>query len=630
MKKQSTRIRFVFIITILFLIIIILKVFYIQVIDYKKLNKLSSSLWGRNLPIAAERGKIYDRNGKVLADNITTTSLVLIPNQIKNKKEVSKKLAEILNVSVKEMQKHVYKKTSIERVHPEGRKLSYDVAQQIDKLEYDGVYLVKESKRYYPYKELLAHTLGYVGIDNQGLSGLELEYNKYLTGKDGAIKYFSDGKGKKLELSEVYVQPQNGIDVNLTIDLEIQKSIERELTNVVEKYNPDHALIMAMDPNTGEILGMGSRPSFDPNNYQNYSTEIINRNLPIFMTYEPGSTFKIITLTAAIEENKVNLFKDRYTDTGGVTINGARIKCWKAGGHGDQSYLEVVENSCNPGFVNLGLKLGKKTLFSYINKFGFGNKTGVDLNGEENGILFNLNKVTDLELATTAFGQGISVTPIQQITAVSSIVNGGTLYKPYITKSFSTSSNIIKENTPVSRGKVISKKTAKLVRYALENVVAHGSGRGAYIENYRIGGKTGTAQKVSNGAYMVGNYILSFIGFAPADNPKVVLYVAVDNPKGVTQYGGVVSAPIAGSIFKDLIKIMNIKESKKGIEKEYNWNDVKYIKVPDVTGKTKDEALKLLKDFKVEFSGSGNTVVYQSPIENNLAPINSIVKILLN
>lgn len=630
MKKQSTRIRFVFIITILFLIIIILKVFYIQVIDYKKLNKLSSSLWGRNLPIAAERGKIYDRNGKVLADNITTTSLVLIPNQIKNKKEVSKKLAEILNVSVKEMQKHVYKKTSIERVHPEGRKLSYDVAQQIDKLEYDGVYLVKESKRYYPYKELLAHTLGYVGIDNQGLSGLELEYNKYLTGKDGAIKYFSDGKGKKLELSEVYVQPQNGIDVNLTIDLEIQKSIERELTNVVEKYNPDHALIMAMDPNTGEILGMGSRPSFDPNNYQNYSTEIINRNLPIFMTYEPGSTFKIITLTAAIEENKVNLFKDRYTDTGGVTINGARIKCWKAGGHGDQSYLEVVENSCNPGFVNLGLKLGKKTLFSYINKFGFGNKTGVDLNGEENGILFNLNKVTDLELATTAFGQGISVTPIQQITAVSSIVNGGTLYKPYITKSFSTSSNIIKENTPVSRGKVISKKTAKLVRYALENVVAHGSGRGAYIENYRIGGKTGTAQKVSNGAYMVGNYILSFIGFAPADNPKVVLYVAVDNPKGVTQYGGVVSAPIAGSIFKDLIKIMNIKESKKGIEKEYNWNDVKYIKVPDVTGKTKDEAIKLLKDFKVEFSGSGNTVVYQSPIENNLAPINSIVKILLN
>ena len=255
MKKQSTRIRFVFIITILFLIVIILKVFYIQVIDYKKLNKLSSSLWGRNLPIAAERGKIYDRNGKVLADNITTTSLVLIPNQIKNKKEVSKKLAEILNVSVKEMQKHVYKKTSIERVHPEGRKLSYDVAQQIDKLEYDGVYLVKESKRYYPYKELLAHTLGYVGIDNQGLSGLELEYNKYLTGKDGAIKYFSDGKGKKLELSEVYVQPQNGIDVNLTIDLEIQKSIERELTNVVEKYNPDHALIMAMDPNTGEILG---------------------------------------------------------------------------------------------------------------------------------------------------------------------------------------------------------------------------------------------------------------------------------------------------------------------------------------------------------------------------------------
>ncbi len=349
MKNITKRIKFVFIITLLFLIIIILKVFYIQVIDYKKLNKLSADLWGRNLPIAAERGKILDRNGKILADNITTTSLVLIPNQIKNKEKVAKDLAKILNVSLKEMEKHVYKKTSIERVHPEGRKLSYEIAKKIDQLAYDGVYLVKESKRYYPYKELLAHTLGYVGIDNQGLSGLELEYDDYLTGKDGAIKYFSDGKGKKLALSEVYVQPQNGIDVNLTIDLDIQLSIERELNNVVEKYDPEHALIIAMDPNNGEILGMGSRPSFDPNNYQNYSNEVINRNLPIFMTYEPGSTFKIITLTAALEEKKVNLFKDRYTDSGGVTINGARIKCWKAGGHGDQSYLEVVENSCNLG-----------------------------------------------------------------------------------------------------------------------------------------------------------------------------------------------------------------------------------------------------------------------------------------
>lgn len=412
MQKISMRIRLVLLITIILLIIIIFKVFYIQMIDYKKLNKLSSSLWGRNLPVSAERGKIYDRNRKVLADNITTTSLVLIPNQIHNKKQVTKDLANILNVSYDAMKKHVYKKTSIERVHPEGRKLSYDIAKKINDLKYDGVYLVKESKRYYPYKDLLAHTLGYVGIDNQGLSGMELEYNKYLTGKDGAIKYYSDGKGKKLELSEVYVQPQNGIDVNLTIDLDIQKSIERELNNIVTKYSPEHALIIAMDPNNGEILGMGSRPSFDPNNYQKYDIETINRNLPIFMTYEPGSTFKIITLTAAIEEGKVNLFKDHYTDTGGVTINGARIKCWKAGGHGHQTYLQVVENSCNPGFVNLGLKLGKKTLFSYIDKFGFGKKTGIDLNGEASGIMFNLNKVTDLELATTAFGQGISVTPI--------------------------------------------------------------------------------------------------------------------------------------------------------------------------------------------------------------------------
>ncbi len=290
-----TRMKFVLIVVLLLLICIVLKVFYIQFFEYNKLNSLATDLWSRNLPIKASRGEILDRNGNVLAGNITTTSLVLIPNQIKNKDEVTKTLSEILGVSYDEMAKHVNKSVSIERVHPEGRQLDYKISDLIAGYNYPGVYLVKEAKRYYPYNELLAHTLGYVGIDSQGLSGLELVYNDYLTGSDGSIKYFSDAKGNKLELNEVYEKPQSGINVNLTIDLDIQLAIERELDNIIAKYNADNALIIAMNPKSGEILGMGSRPVFNPNNYQNYSTEVINRNLPIWMTYEPGSTFKNVT-----------------------------------------------------------------------------------------------------------------------------------------------------------------------------------------------------------------------------------------------------------------------------------------------------------------------------------------------
>ena len=338
------------------LLMVIFKVFYVQVFDYKKLSNLASDLWSRNLPIEASRGKILDRNGIVLADNVTTTSLVLVPNQIKNKREVTNELAKILNVSYNEMKKHVFKNTSIERVHPLGRRLSYEVADKIEALKFDGVYLLKEAKRYYPYKTLLAHVLGYVGIDNQGLSGLELQYDKYLTGEAGAIKYFSDAKGNKLTLSDVYVKPQDGMDLQLTIDINIQKSVERELDNVVNMMNPDMALAVVMNPKTGEVLAMSSRPTFDPNNYKNYSSEVLSRNLPIWASYEPGSTQKIITTAASIEEKVIDIYNEHFFDSGGVTVDGARIRCWKAGGHGDQTFLQVLQNSCNLG-VNTGTPL---------------------------------------------------------------------------------------------------------------------------------------------------------------------------------------------------------------------------------------------------------------------------------
>ena len=414
-NEIHTRIRYVFLIVIIILIIAIGRVFYIQVFAYEKLSNLAESLWSRELPISADRGEIIDRNGEVLATNITTTSLVVIPNQIEDKEDAAKKISEILNCSYEDMLGRLSKKTSIERVHPEGRQLDYETAEAIDSLNIDGVYLVKESKRYYPYDTLLSHVLGYVGIDNQGLSGLELYYNDYLTGEDGSIKYFSDGKGHKLELAEIYESPTSGITLQLTIDIRLQQAVENELDNAISKYDADSAIAIAMDPNTGEILAMASRPNFNSNDYQSYSTEVINRNLPIWMTFEPGSTFKIITLSSAIEEGLVNIFEDRFTDSGAITVDGATLHCWKHGGHGNQTYLEVVENSCNPGFVNLGLMLGKEKLMNYIKEFGFGEKTGIDLNGEGTGILFDLDAMGNVELATTAFGQGISVTPIHLV-----------------------------------------------------------------------------------------------------------------------------------------------------------------------------------------------------------------------
>lgn len=630
-QDKHFRIRLVVLFVTLLLIAVILKVFYIQVFQYQKLNSLANDLWQRNLPITPDRGLILDRNGKVLASNITTTSLYLVPNQIKNKEEVAKTLSEILEVPYDEMYKHVSKRTSIERVHPEGRQLSFEIADKINSYNYDGIYLLKEAKRYYPYNDLLSHVLGYVGIDNQGLSGLELKYNEELTGTSGSIKYYSDAKGNRLNKAEEYKEAISGNNVYLTIDLDLQQSVERELDNAVAKYNPEHALAIAINPKTGEILAMASRPSYNPNDYQTYTQEVLSRNLPIWMTYEPGSTMKITTLSAAINEGVVNLFTDTFFDSGSINVDGATIHCWKSGGHGAQTFLNVVENSCNPGFVNLGFRLGKEKLFKYIKDFGFGEKTGIDLTGEAKGILFDLDRVGNVELATTAFGQGISVTPIQQVRSVSAAVNGGTLYQPYIVKRVenATTKETISEVNPTVIRQVITEESSKLVRFALENVVAHGSGRNAYIENYRIGGKTGTAQKVNNGRYMVGNYILSFIGFLPADDPEIVLYVAVDNPKGVTQYGGVVAAPIAKAIFSSYIEMNNVPKSKDTIPKTYNWLDTKYSILPNVIGKTIKEANNILKDYKIEYSGEGNKVIYQSPEPEYYVSDDSTVKLML-
>ncbi|WP_028398913.1 stage V sporulation protein D [Ectobacillus panaciterrae] len=610
------RLIFVLVCGLLIFTIIDVRLGYVQFALGNLLTDRAKDSWSRNIPFQPERGKILDRNGVELATNKSAPSVLVVPRQIENPAETAKKLAAVLGVPQEAIYKHVTKKANLEWVKPEGRKISHDKAKEIRALGLKGVYIAEDSIRYYPFGNYLSHVLGFAGIDNQGLMGLELSYDKELTGDKGYVRFYADAKGKRMpNIGDDYQAPQSGLDLGLTIDSRIQTIMERELDVAQATYNPDGMIAIAMNPNNGEILAMSSRPNFDPSNYKNVAPEVYNRNLPVWSTYEPGSTFKIITLAAALNENLVDLNKDTFNDDGAAEVAGATLRCWKRGGHGHQTFLEVVQNSCNPGFVELGERLGKEKLFQYIHDFGFGQKTGIDLQGEGKGILFDLKRVGPVEQATTAFGQGVSVTPIQQVAAVAAAVNGGTLYQPYIAKEFidPKTKQVVSRKTPVAKRTVISEETSKQVRTALENVVAKGSGKGAYIDGYRVGGKTGTAQKVKDGRYMEGNYIVSFIGFAPVDDPQIVVYVAVDNPKGTVQFGGVVAAPIVGNMMRDMLPTLGVEPRKGGLDKELTWLDTPTIEVPNLIGMKKSELQEQLIDLKLEVSGSGDKVIDQSP-----------------
>ena len=352
------RIRVCFIVVLIVILLILCKVFYIQFFSYKKLHKITDDLWSRKMIINAPRGDIVDRNGEVLASSVVTTTVFVVPSQIKDKEKVSEDISKILKCDYDDVYKYVSKNSSMEIIR-KGMDIDSQTADKIEKLKYDGVYLVVDSKRYYPYGEMLSHIIGFVGSDNQGLSGLELSYDKYLKGINGELKYYSDGKGKRLEIPDSYISPTKGLTLKLTIDIELMKTLDNELKNAMDKYNSDISLGIVMNPNTGEILAMGSKPGFDPSNYQDFSEEVINRNLPIWMTFEPGSTFKILTLAASVEEKTINLFEDKFYDSGVVEVDGARLHCWRHEGHGEQTYLQVVENSCNLG-VNTGTYLNLK------------------------------------------------------------------------------------------------------------------------------------------------------------------------------------------------------------------------------------------------------------------------------
>lgn len=618
---------------ILFVIAVIIRLFYVQIIQHDKLTELAKQNWDREIPFASERGEIVDRDGEVIVTNKLAPTLYFMPAQNDDIEQAAKQIASVLKVDEKKLYEKMNSKSYLVKLAPEGKNITYEQAVELQRLKIDGLYTGVDYVRHYPYGTLLSRLLGFTGYDTQGLAGIEYQYDKFLTSKDAAIRLFTDAKGNALpHVDDEWREGKQGAMVQLTIDLEVQQVVERELAQAMEKYNAEQALAIVMNPNTGEILSLASYPTYDPSNYEEVSSEIYNRNLPVWMTFEPGSTFKIITLAAALEEGKVDLDKDTFYDKGYTIVEDSRLRCWKREGHGLQTFLQVVENSCNPGFIELGQRVGPDKLMQYIRNFGFGETTGSNIAGEATGILFSKEAFGPVEHATTSFGQGIAVTPIQQVQAVSAAVNGGKLYKPYVVSKIidSETGKTILENKPELKRTVISEQTSEKIRYALESVVANGSGRNAYRDGMRIGGKTGTAQKVENGRYKSGDYIVSFIGFAPSNNPQVVVYVAIDSPKSSVVFGSTIAAPIVGQIIEDIAPIIGLNVNREGqMEKQYRWGDPMTERVPNLVGMKVDEIMKLNYPFNIEMHGEGEVVKSQLPEPDNLLEVDGTIHLYL-
>lgn len=629
-ENHRRRITQVFLCACLLFLAITGKLAYEQLFHHDVILAKAKNLWQRDFKISGQRGSIYSSDGMALAYDLPTSSVVVVPSQIEDVENTALFLSQVLECDKDMLVEKISKRVSTQKLQPEGRNLTDEQAMKIMDADIKGVVLVQDSLRYYPNKHYLAQALGFSGIDNQGLAGLELQYDAYLTSKPGSLKIGFDAKGNPLNMDEELVYNGIGMDLVLTIDSTIQTILEREINNMILKYEPDQAIGIAMDPNTGAILAMVSKPDFDPNHYQDYSQEIINRNLPIWMSFEPGSTFKAMTFASALEENLFDMYTDTYYDKGYEIVGGARIKSWRAGGHGQQTFLQVLENSSNPGFVEIGRRLGLDRLYQYVTDFGFGKKTGIDLPGESSGIMFKKEVMGEVEQATVSFGQGLSVTPLQLVRAFSAVINGGTLYKPYIVKQIvhPISGDVIMETTPENQGNVISEKTSKLMHAALESVVANGGGKNAYIDGYKIGGKTGTAQKAENGVYLSNEYILSFLSAAPIDDPQIVLYVAADSPKNDVQYGGTVVAPVVKAAYEDILNYLEIEKTNEQLPKKTTWLDPVLYTVQDVIGKTKDECK--MEGLLIEFSGEGNHVIDQYPKAGTKLSENGKVLVILD
>ncbi|WP_342600562.1 penicillin-binding transpeptidase domain-containing protein [Psychrobacillus sp. FSL H8-0483] len=613
--------------TVILFLLVASKLVQLQFFQFDELTLKAKESWDRELPYASLRGSILDRNGEVIVGNKLSPTLFYMPSQNDEPEKVAEQIAPLIEMEKEALFEQLNKRASIVKIAPAGKNISTELAMEIQDKNIKGLYAGVDYIRDYPHGEMLSRLLGFTGYDAQGLAGIEYQYDSILKGKSSAIRMFTDAKGVPLpHVDDGWKSGDAGNHVQLTIDMKIQEVVERELSQAMLKYDATQAIAIAMNPNNGEILALASAPNFDPSAYQEADSTIYNRNLPVWMTFEPGSTFKIITLSAALEENVVDLENDHFFDPGYAMVEGARLRCWKRQGHGDETFLEVVQDSCNPGFVELGRRVGPDKLQDYIRKFGFGQSTGSGMAGESTGILFSEEGYGPVEHATTSFGQGISVTPIQQVQAVAAAVNGGYLYRPYIVKNIldGETNDILSSTEPEMKNQVISEETSAKVRDALEHVVALGSGRHAYRDGLRIGGKTGTAQKVKDGRYMDGEYIVSFIGFAPADNPEIVVYVAIDNPKNSSVFGSVIAAPIVGQIIEDSLEI---SDGGKQIEKEYRWGDIQQVRVPNLVGVKKNKITSYMYPFSIVWHGDGEEILTQLPKENSLIPLDGTIHV---
>ncbi len=594
---------------ILFLVVVFLmfglfaRLIWVQVVNSQEFEKKALEQRLRELKVEPKRGNIYDVNGVEIAISGTAETVVAVPAEIKNPQETAYQLSLVLNSSEEEIYKRLTKVAASVYVE---RKVSDEQAARIKKLDLPGISFVEESKRYYPKGELAAHVLGFAGMDSQGLDGIENKLEHYLHGVPGRVAVEKDGMNKQMpDGTKRYYPPQDGYNVYLTIDTVIQYIVERELEAALTKIDARGGTVIVMNPETGEILALANRPAYDPNNFQRYSQKLW-RNIAISDTYEPGSTFKVITTVAALEEGVVTP-NDHFFCKGSIVVAGETIHCWKDGGHGSQTFAEVVKNSCNPGFVQVGQRLGAEALYKYIDSFGFDNRTGITLPGEASAIKYNVEDVGPVELATTAFGHSISVTPIQLITAISAVANDGLLLRPQLIKKVvDNEDNIVQDFKVEPIRQVISKETASLGRQLLGNVVAEGTGQSAQVEGYEIGGKTGTAQ-----AYGAQIYDSSFVGMVPVDDPKLVILVVIHDITSGVYFGSQTAAPIFQKIAQSALHHLKIPPQHEVVDQPTGPYAPKNVEIPDLRNQPIEDARKILeqKGFHVRVEGSDSELV---------------------
>lgn len=577
--------------------------------------------WTRDIPIPSKRGIIYDRNKKELAISATAYEVYVRPAEVKDKEAVANALVEVLGLD---------KQTALDKISVKKdtviikKKVDADKVKALREKELSGFVFIDDSKRFYPQSNFASYILGFTNNDNQGQDGVELTYEKYLNGFPGRNIKMTDAHGQELPGSDTkYFEPQDGLNLVLTIDEVIQHFAEKAAENALVENKAKRVTAIVMDPNTGDVLAMTSKPDYDNNDPRKAPDDLLDkwntlsyadqykelykiwRNPAVSDTYEPGSTFKIITSAAGLEEGVVKP-EDQFYCSGSVVVAGKRLKCWRSyNPHGSETFVEGVMNSCNPVFIEVAQRLGKEKFYKYIKAFGFGAPTNIKLPGEANGIVRNLSSVGPVELANNGFGQGISVTPIQLITAVSAVANGGNLMEPRIAKKLiDNDGNTVHEFQPRVVRQVISKETSATLRDILEKVVSGGTGKSAYIPGYKLAGKTGTAQKAENGRYVDGKFVASFVGFAPANDPKAVVLVVIDEPGGYGHTGGLIATPVVKSIMSDTLRYMDVKPQYT--EEEAKQLMKPAVKVPDVRNMNLKEAIKVLANAKLQYTMDGD------------------------